>query len=189
MDQGDAAVWAAAITGAVGVVAALSAYGAGKAQAKGVVAGVKLQLSGERDFALWTDRRDAYAAFHSSLEAVRMSVVHVRDLTVAHVEGSSPPVAESYSDARGHVNERFKELLSRKSTLQLSVDSPEVDIAGLLTITAQTAVWQLDDWVDAALGHEGTEDARYRALVTAMDGLERGAAQWAKDARSRLQQG
>ncbi|MFD6629143.1 MULTISPECIES: hypothetical protein [Streptomyces] len=168
---------------------ALSAYGAGKAQAKGMVAGVKLQLSGEREFALWTDRRDAYAAFHSSLEALRRSVGHAAGLTAAHLEGLPPPVAESYADARAQTNERFMELLSRESTLRLSVDSPESDRAGELTSLAQVAVGQLDDWVDAALSHRPSEEVQWRELQSMMARLEQGAAEWAKNARDRLQQG
>ncbi|MFJ7178178.1 hypothetical protein ACIQXA_17630 [Streptomyces massasporeus] len=48
MDEGKAAVLSAAMAGAVGVMGAMCAFGAGKASARGVVECVELQLSGER---------------------------------------------------------------------------------------------------------------------------------------------
>ncbi|MFF3690712.1 hypothetical protein [Streptomyces sp. NPDC002187] len=75
-----AAVVASAVTGAVGVVGAVCAYAAGKAQAKGVVAGVRLQLDGQRTERLWEADRQASASYLAILNSFRHQAAHAEAL-------------------------------------------------------------------------------------------------------------
>ncbi|MEU3287830.1 hypothetical protein [Streptomyces longwoodensis] len=72
MDQGEAAVWAATISAVSTALAGLGGYLAGRAQGKATVNGVKLQLSGQREDAVWQAEVDAVAALVDRLNAARM---------------------------------------------------------------------------------------------------------------------
>ncbi|MGW0838874.1 hypothetical protein ACWD26_01680 [Streptomyces sp. NPDC002787] len=74
MDQGNAAVWAAGI-GVIGTtIGAIGGYLAGRAQGKATVEGVKLQLSGQREDALWQAEVDAFAALVDGFNEGRMQI-------------------------------------------------------------------------------------------------------------------
>ncbi|MEW2254994.1 hypothetical protein [Streptomyces sp. NPDC047869] len=74
MDQGDAAVWAAAISAVSTVVGGLGGYLAGRAQGRAAVDGVKLQLDGQREDAVWQAEVDAFAELVAQLNTARMQV-------------------------------------------------------------------------------------------------------------------
>ncbi|MFF6825035.1 hypothetical protein [Streptomyces longwoodensis] len=77
MDQGDAAVWAAGI-GVIGTtIGAIGGYLAGRAQGKATVDGVRLQLSGQREDAVWQAELDAFAALIEQFSEARMRVATV----------------------------------------------------------------------------------------------------------------
>jgi hypothetical protein len=184
MDEAKAAVLSAAITGAVGVIGALCAFAAGKASARGVVEGVKLQLSGERDLALWADRRDAYASFLAAVDEVRIALKHaVRAVGLYLEEGLGS--GQAATEAHEELKQRYKELLFRQAALRLSVDDPEVAKAWELVGVAGEALENLDGWADALHSHRD-DSAVWGRLTASRERFEAGVTEWAANARARL---
>ncbi|MEU1520431.1 hypothetical protein ABZ490_51480 [Streptomyces sp. NPDC005811] len=184
MDQGKAAVLSAAITGVVGIIGAICAFAAGKASAKGVVEGVKLQLSDARDLALWTDRRNAYASFLAAADEVRIALKHALRIVGSYLEeglGSGQAATEAHNDLK----ERHKELLFRQAVLRLSVDDPEIAKAWELVGAAGEALEGLDGWADAVHAHRD-DAAAWNRFTASREEFEAALTEWAATARARL---
>ncbi|MFE2559886.1 hypothetical protein ACFXGT_28450 [Streptomyces sp. NPDC059352] len=189
MDQGDAAVWAAAITGCVGVGGAVAAYLAGRAQAKGVVEGVNLQLAGQRDHELWVDQRDAYASFLSCIESIRTAIDMAIRATVLDREERTPPQGETWSDAMDQLDMQFKAIQGLQSKLKMSVDGPEIEQADLLTIQARVARTAVGEWSHAVSAYLDDEDDRWAEMTAAITDFAEGSRNWAENARTQLRGG
>ncbi|MFI6606862.1 hypothetical protein [Streptomyces sp. NPDC050507] len=126
MDQGDAAVWAAAITGGVGAIGAVCAYAAGKAQARGMIEGVRLQLRGEREAAVWSSQRDAFAGFLTAIDIFQASVLHAQGVIVQHFQDQTA-TGEEATSAVAAAKQHYKELLLARASMLLSVSAEDAD--------------------------------------------------------------
>jgi rhodanese-related sulfurtransferase len=186
MDQGDAAVWAAGITGLVGIGGAIAAFAAGKAQARGVVEGTKLQLDGQRDHALWIDQRDAYAAFLASIDGILTTINIAVSAFAAEFEDLVPPHGETYGEAVSRLDGQLKDILGVQSKLKLSIDGPEAEQAELLTIQARSAKSALVTWAWCAEQHRTDAPEKFRFMKDRITDLDDGISSWAENARAQL---
>ncbi|MFE7361490.1 hypothetical protein [[Kitasatospora] papulosa] len=186
MDQGDAAVWAAAITGGIGALGAVCAYAAGKAQARGMVEGVKLQLRGERDSAVWLAKRDASAGFLTAVDLYLSSFIHGQLTVSAHCEqqGAAGDEAAGAVDA---VKQRYKELMLARASLRLSVDGSDLDLAEDLVDDAQQVLELLIGYEESYRrgANHRHEDRMEVYEVRLREGIQR----WTRLAQRRLSVG
>ncbi|MFF3686198.1 hypothetical protein [Streptomyces sp. NPDC002187] len=200
MDQGEAAIWAAGIGVGATLVMALvavetsrrankaaldAAREAGRAQVEAALAGVRLQLDGLREDALWQARRDAYAQFLCGVENVRMALVHLAVAGPRYFEertGSGSAVGEGLTHAR----EQYQDLLLRHSALRLSADDPEVADAERLSRLACRLIEDFDDYAGAFPADDPTPS--WRRFESGMDELRDGVEEWALNARRRVQE-
>ncbi|WP_328394561.1 hypothetical protein OHS70_06445 [Streptomyces sp. NBC_00390] len=200
MDQGEAAIWAAGIGVGATLVMALvavetgrrankaaldAAREAGRAQVEAALAGVRLQLDGLREDALWQARRDAYAQFLNGVEDVRMALVHLAVAGPRYFEegmGSGSAVGEGLTHAR----EQYRDLLLRHSALRLSADDPEVADAERLSRLAGRLIEDFDDYAGAFPAGDPTPS--WRRFESGMDELRDGVEEWALNARRRVQE-
>ncbi|MFB7360261.1 hypothetical protein [Streptomyces gardneri] len=189
MDQGDAAVWAAAITGLVGIGGAVAAFAAGKAQAKGVVQGTQLQLDGQRDHALWVDQRDAYAAFLAAIDGIMTTINIAVSAVAAESEDLVPPHGETYGEAIGRLDGQLKEILGVLSTLKLSIDESEADTAEVLTIHARSAKSAVVTWAWCVDQQRDDIAEKWDFMMERVSELEIGIRSWAEHARAQLREG
>lgn len=135
MDQGDAAVWAAGI-GVIGTtIGAIGGYLAGRAQGKATVDGVRLQLSGQREDAVWQAELDAFAALIDQFNAARMQI----GMVVTHFEVSrreqrrlAPYGAGTREEAYVALTECVRELVARENALRLRTAPAYADAATAL---------------------------------------------------------
>lgn len=148
--------------------------------------GVKLQLSGERDFALWSDRRDAYVEFLSSLEAVSAGIVHAQALASTHIEGLANASTGDIGVAREEINGQVKTLLLSRSKMRMSVGNGEFQEAGVLVTKTQLVVSRLDRWVDAALAHAAGDEVHWASLLEGIRELRDAIDAWAIAAQHQL---
>ncbi|MFJ9099529.1 hypothetical protein ACIRJM_13720 [Streptomyces sp. NPDC102405] len=189
MDPGVASVWAAAIAvvGTVlgGVIGAVAGRSAGKAQAKGVLEGIERQLTGERDFALWSARREALAAFLSTIEHLRVTFNHMVGLAEAHYFENRNNATEAQA-AREALEQQHKDLRLKLATLRLSVPSSDADEAEVLTELAGSLITGYDDFVDSL---SGGSDFDSNALFRSEVELKERIAAWAQSAGNQVQAG
>ncbi|MFJ9729696.1 hypothetical protein ACIRP3_43990 [Streptomyces sp. NPDC101209] len=184
MDPGKAAVLSALIAGLVGVVGAVAAFAAGKASAKGVIEGVKLQLSDQRDFALWTDKRNAYASFLAAAEEVRIALGPPIRLVGAYLE-EGVGSGQAATEARNELHQCYKEFVYRQSALRLSVDDPEVERAWALVSLVGTVLDRFDTWSNTLHDHRDSDDA-WGQFNDSRGRFEADLAAWATAARAQL---
>lgn len=200
MDQGEAAIWAAGIGVGATLVMALAALHtgrrankaaldaareAGRAQVEAALAGVRLQLDGHREDALWQARRDAYAQFLNGVENVRMALVHLAAAGPRYFEeglGRGDAVGEGLTRAQ----EQYQGLLLRHSALRLSADDPEVADAERLSRLAGRLLEDFDDYAGAFPA--GDPAPAWRRFDEGLHELRDGVEEWALNARRRVQE-
>ncbi|MEU7727125.1 hypothetical protein AB0B78_18070 [Streptomyces sp. NPDC040724] len=203
MDQGTAAVWAAGIgVGGVVITAGMGWYAARKAaaaaidaaqrsasaQVEAALAGVRAQLSGQHQAALWQVRRDAYATFLGEIEAVRMGIYHLSSLcavaidNLAGVSGTMPDLA----GARLELLESFKTLWFRESVLRLAIDPAEAEQAEHLVKLAGRALEHAGVLIEAIFAEHNVGPPHDR-LASSREALTDGIKEWARTARSNLE--
>ncbi|MGW2672374.1 hypothetical protein ACWC5F_30525 [Streptomyces sp. NPDC001272] len=213
MDQGVAAIWAAGlgVAGAVGA-AGLGLRGVRKmakaqiesaqetaaaqiaaardqaaAQVEAALAGVRAQLSGQRQESVWQIRREAYAAFLMQLETVRVGVANLYDLCGAGiavrggVRGRIPDMAEPQEELMESINT----LWLRESALRLAVDGEEAAQAKRLRKLAQRTMVHLNALIEAVYD-DGNVVPPQRRVEECMLELREGVGQWADNARQSL---
>ncbi|MEU0336375.1 hypothetical protein [Streptomyces sp. NPDC006193] len=146
MDQGDAAVWAAGI-GVIGTaIGAIGGYLAGRAQGKATVDGVRLQLAGQREDAVWQAELDAFAAVIDQFNAARMQVATVVtqfEASRRDVRRLAPYGVITREEAYAALMECVRELVARENALRLRTAPAYADAATALRE-------QLVDLLDAA---------------------------------------
>ncbi|MFF3377782.1 hypothetical protein ACFYXF_33105 [Streptomyces sp. NPDC002680] len=185
MDEGIAAVVAASIGVPGALVGAFLGYRAGLAQAKATLKGVELQLAGERDFALWTGKRDAYSTFLAAVEDVSIALDRARSLAGLYLEAGIG-AGRAATAAGQELRQKHKDLLFRQSALRLSVDGSRADDAEALVKIASAGVQDFEDWTDALNPHRGDDDAAFTRLRENTRRLKEGIVDWAANARSDL---
>ncbi|MFD5881048.1 hypothetical protein [Streptomyces yangpuensis] len=175
---------AAAVGGPVAVFAAWLGYRGGKAQAAAQVEGVQLQLNGEREFALWSAKRDAYASVLAAAEAFRVSFNHATRVTSMYLEerlGS----AKAANDAEAELRQNLQALRLSQSSLRLSLNATESARVDDLTALATKVFEGFGDWTDALQQHQGDERAWAR-LKENHEQFSTSIHDWAEAAQSAL---
>ncbi|MFJ3927942.1 hypothetical protein [Streptomyces sp. NPDC090022] len=214
MDQGVAAIWAASI-GVVGVVAtaggalwaahktataqiagaketaAAQIAGAREqaaAQVDAALAGVRAQLSGQRQESVWQVRREAYAAFLGQVDAVHMQIMHLAALCAVAIDnlGGANGEQPDLDGARTELTESFKSLWFRESALRLAADPAEADAAEALMKLAWQAMADIGDVVNAIFTDRNVGPPQDRAEAS-RSALTAGIKDWAANARRNLQ--
>lgn len=149
MDQGDAAVWAAGI-GVIGTaIGALGGYLAGRAQGRATVDGVKLQLLGQREDAVWQAEIDAYAAMIDSFNAARMQIANTFALFEAPRRDLSHMARFGFGtreEAFAGVIECAKACVSRENALRLRTAPSYADMATEVRKELNKVVEALQAW-------------------------------------------
>ncbi|MFD7110993.1 hypothetical protein ACFWAF_12440 [Streptomyces microflavus] len=185
MDQGDAAVWAAAITGGVGAIGAACAYAAGKAQARGVIEGVRLQLQGEREAAVWSSQRDAFAGFLTAIDLFQASVLHAQGVIEQHFQQQTATGNEATS-ANEAAKQRYRELLLARASMRLSVSGEDADTAEDLTELATEFLNKFVEFSAHPQQHLGYDTPLYLQMERCEVQLRQGVERWTRRARARL---
>lgn len=217
MDQGVAAIWAAGIGvfgGVGGTVGAAwiglrgvrktaeaqiksaqetaaaqitAARDQAAAQVEAALAGVREQLSGQRQEAVWQIRREASAAFLTQLGTVRMGFASLYGLcrvgidVLGGADGRMPDLAEPHEE----LMEAIKALWLRESALRLAVDSTEAAQAERLTRLAQQAMVHMNELINGLYG-DGDVVTPQTQLQSCVSELRDGIGQWAENARQSL---
>ncbi|MET7617397.1 hypothetical protein [Streptomyces sp. NPDC005408] len=158
---------------------------AGRAQVEAALAGVRLQLDGQREDTLWQARRDAYAQFLNGIENVRMALVHLAVAGPRYFEeglGRGNDVGEGLTQAR----EQYRHLLLRHSALRLAVDDPEAADAERLSRLAGRLIEDFDEYAGAFPAGDPTPS--WHRFESGMDELRDGVEEWALHVRGRVQE-
>ncbi|MFJ2752693.1 hypothetical protein [Streptomyces sp. NPDC087297] len=176
---------AAAAGAPVAILAAWLGYRGGKAQATAALDGVKLQLTGEREFALWSAKRDAYASFLAAAETFRVSLNHAIRLTSMYLE-EGLGTGKAATEADAELRQSHKALLLSQSSLRLSIDAAESATVDALTSLATETLEVYGDWVDALAERQGRDQRAWDALKEKKVGLTEAVSDWALAAQSTL---
>jgi hypothetical protein len=172
MDQGDAAVWAAGI-GVVGtVIGAIGGYLAGRVQGKATVDGVRLQLTGQREDALWQAEVEAFAALVAQFNTARLQIGNVaalcdatrRERTHLATFGFGTP-----EQAFAALTECFKEVVTRENALRLRTAPAYADAATEVRERMIVVLDALRDWYLAREARSRHTAARRQEFDDRMD--------------------
>ncbi|MEH0426617.1 hypothetical protein QBB34_09840 [Streptomyces stelliscabiei] len=132
MDQGDAAVWAAGISIIGASIGAVGGYFAGRAQGRATVQGVRLQLSGQREDALWQAEIDAFAALVDGFNEARMQIgktLTLLDASSRELRYMAPHGFGSRDDAFVAMMHCVTRCVSLENALRLRTAVPYADAA------------------------------------------------------------
>jgi hypothetical protein len=162
---------------------------AGKAQAKGTVDGVKLQLAGQRQDMQWQARRDTcgaliglyYKALLQFVSAWRLSQYdherpqHLVDADEARLQ-----------EAMGELRQRTEEVIMLKTAYQLTVPPDEDDNAEVVRL-AYDATWRaLAAWNSGRLSPPQTRAVMRLRVEDALASYRASLAEFTSQARERL---
>ncbi|MFJ4916071.1 hypothetical protein [Streptomyces sp. NPDC088726] len=189
MDQGDAAVWAAGI-GAVSALAGVAVgYLAGRLQAKATVDGVKLQLAGQRNEAIWQAKVDAYAAVVAEFNQTRMLIAQFVALLDAG-RGAARHLREfgygTREEAAGALTEGVKACVFQENVLRLRVSASEADAVTDVRIALSKVVDASWPWAVARAGGPGNAAELKREVDQRMDGFRNLLDAFVADSQIRL---
>lgn len=202
MDQGAAAIWAAGIgVGGVVITAGMGWYAARKAaaahmkaaqetaaaQVEAALAGVREQISGQHQAALWQVRREAYATYLGQIQAVYMGILHLTSLCMVAIDqlGGVPGETPNLAEPRQQLLDRFTDLYFRESALHLAVDEAEAEQAEALRRLAGRAVEDVGELVEAIYTDHNVGPPQDASEISREE-LARGIKEWAANARSKL---
>ncbi|MFF3959844.1 hypothetical protein ACFYY1_42835 [Streptomyces sp. NPDC001890] len=144
MDAGWATVVGAVIGTGGAVLGAVGGFLAGKAQAKGTVEGVRLQLAGQRLDMQWQARRDACGALIGLYYKALLQFVSTWRLS--QYDHERPPHLVDADEAKlqealGELRQRTEEVIMLKTAYQLTVPPGEEDKAEAVRL-AYDATWR-----------------------------------------------
>ncbi|WP_369273859.1 hypothetical protein AB5J55_31555 [Streptomyces sp. R11] len=169
MDEGWAAVSAAAI-GVVGtVLGAIFGYLGGRAQARGTVEGVELNLSGQRADALRRAEVDACALFVDACNRALLKLSHVR--SIAELDGDQVHMLSMYGvgcrdDLLRELRDIQDECLLQQTTLFLRAPAAFALEAIAVRQSLATATDGMYRWLAARAGRtENEQEWRGEALA------------------------
>ncbi|RKN07413.1 hypothetical protein [Streptomyces radicis] len=172
-----------ATAGTVG--AGVLGFLAGRTQARSMLDGVRVQLAGQRQYAVWQARYDAYLAFLVAMDDVRRAIGDVRRIEELRFRGSGS--GQGLGEARRDLDGFIDALQLRRSTLGLTLDGAEVDRAERIQATAHHAVARLDAWLLAARVEELDYADALRALDERTAALGADLRAWTDGARRQLE--
>jgi hypothetical protein len=186
MDQGLAAVWAAAI----GVVGALTAAGVAlyaakwgaKAQVEAALAGVRAQAEGQRRDAVWSMQREAYSSFLHHAEEVRVGLTSLLTRS-AFLQSAPTGDAEAVRELQRELDTHYKSLLLRHSYLSLSVEDEEADRTRQLYDRATEAMTMVGVFADSAFSSPPV--VSLQEAQSALGAFEAELAEWIRETRRR----
>jgi hypothetical protein len=165
MDEG----WAAIVSAAAGLIgAALGAVGGylgGRAQARGTIEGVRLQLSGQRADALWQAEVDACAAFVDVCNRAMFKasqVVAIADFSPEQVERLRIYGVSSRDQLLTDLTSLEDECILRRAALLLRVPSPLAEEAADVGTALAEAAQGIYRWCGALSGDRVDDAAEWQ---------------------------
>jgi hypothetical protein len=165
----DGEAWAAVVSAAAGLVgAALGAIGgyvSGRAQARGTVEGVQLQLSGQRTETLWQAEIDACAQFVDACNRALFKLVQL--LAVAELDHEQEQQLSIYGiGSRDQILRELRDLQDectlREVALLLRMPSTEAESARAVGHALTLASNGVHLWCAARVGQTEDEAGRHR---------------------------
>lgn len=149
-----------------------------------MVAGVRLQLQGERDAAIWTAKRNACTGFVAAVDHFRSSVIHDVGEVSRHFEDNSV-TADQAAAVVDETKQRYKRVLAAQAALRLSVDSDDVDTAESLVNLGDRYLYTFFSYSDSSayLDWRGELFERLDRLEQELDTATRA---WTQKARHNL---
>lgn len=181
MDEGWAAVIGAAAGLAGAALGAIGGYFSGRAQARGTVEGVQLQLAGQRADALWQAEIDACALFMDVSNRASLKLEQLRTITRLEHEGEQQVLLRIYGlDSRdqlvGQLGVLQDECILRETALLLRVPSADADTVQGVGEALTLAIGSMLRWCAARINQADDEAdqrrdaeaklATYRQLLT-----------------------
>lgn len=147
--------------------AGATAFGAiisGRFTASSSLKAVQFQIRGQRLDGLWQMRRDAYAAFLTSVEATRGALRRLEG-AVSGLGAGSEAWVSSVADAREAVDAAAYEMWRQGTIFRIAVTGLEADSAESLVSVVNGVISDMDEWKTAAGQQRQDADMlRVRAL-------------------------
>ncbi len=187
------AEWATVVGAVIGMGgAALGAVGgflAGKAQAKGTVEGVRLQLAGQRLDMQWQARRDACGALIGLYSKALLQFVSAWRLSQYDPE-RQPHLVDvdeaKLQEAMGELRQRTEEVLMLKTAYRLTVPPGEEDNAEAVRL-AYDATWRaLASWNSGRLAPPHSRALMRQEVEDALASYRGSLAEFTSQAQERL---
>lgn len=162
MDDAIAQLVGAGIGLAGAVVGGLATRAGAKAQTRGQIEAVQLQIRSVQDEALWASRQAALVRFVAAMERMR-SIIHRRASVARALEG--PPDPASTADAENlAIVEAMKALIEESTASLAAVQlAASGDICSKATTTAVALLIAQDrcgDWIAALYGGLASSDVQ-----------------------------
>ncbi|MYS34916.1 hypothetical protein K388_01915 [Streptomyces sp. KhCrAH-43] len=189
MDEGDAAVWAAGIGAVSALAGAAIGYFAGRLQAKATLDGVKIQLAGQRNEAIWQAKVDAYAAVVAEFNQVRMLAANFVALLDADRREGRLLREFGYGtpeEAMGTLTEQVKACVFQENVLRLRVSASEADAVTNVRTALSELMSALGPWAVARTGGPGNASALKREVDQRMATFRDMLDSFVADAQNRL---
>ncbi|MFH0243608.1 hypothetical protein ACGRHY_14540 [Streptomyces sp. HK10] len=162
----------------------LGGYLAGRAQAKGTVDGVKLQLLGQREDALWQAERDAYARLYSQFNQARIEIGHLIGLYELD-RGAARALATagtgSREEALATLQSTIKECWYQECLLKLSAPSEHARIAAGVRDELSNVMNVLHPWCATRAAGRGEADSLKTELDQRMAAFREALDRFASD--------
>ncbi|MER6329081.1 hypothetical protein ACWDVX_09080 [Streptomyces tendae] len=189
MDAGWATVVGAVIGTGGAALGAAGGFLAGKAQAKGTVEGVKLQLAGQRLDMQWQARRDTCGALIGLYSKALLQFVSTWRLSQYDHE-RHPHVVDvdeaKLQEAMDELRQRTEEVIMLKTAYQLTVPPGEEDMAEAVRL-AYDATWRaLAAWNAGRLSPPHSRAAMRQEFEHALDSYRASLAEFTSQAQERL---
>ncbi|MFE1882653.1 hypothetical protein [Streptomyces diastatochromogenes] len=189
MDQGDAAVWGAGISAVSTVVGGFFGYLAGLAQGRATVDGVKLQLHGQREDAVWQAEVDAVAKLVDQFNFARMQVANTIVLIDAPTRDRQRLQGLGYGtreEAFSTLTESGKACVSAENALRLRTAPAYADAATDVRKALAEVIEAVGAWAVARTGGPGNAAALRTAVDAKMDAFRSALDQFVEDSQARL---
>lgn len=155
--------------------AGATAFGAvisGRFTAASSLKAVQFQIRGQRLDGLWQMRRDAYAAFLTSVEATRGALRRLEAAASGPGAGSEAWVS-SVTDAREAVDAAAYEMWRQGTIFRIAVTGLEADSAESLVSVVNGVISDIDVWVAAVQDQHGHAGELRRLAVDRLRCLPR----------------
>lgn len=165
MDEGWATVIGAAIGLAGAAIGAVGGYVGGRAQARGTVEGVQLQLSGQRSETLWQAEIDACAQFVDACNRALFKLVQL--LAVAELDREQVQQLSIYGiGSRDQILRELRDIQNectlREVALFLRLPTTEAESARAVGQALHMASNGVHLWCAARIGRREDEADRHR---------------------------
>ncbi|MCX4988436.1 hypothetical protein [Streptomyces sp. NBC_00568] len=189
MDQ----TWAVALGAIISIVSAalgaVGGYAGGKAQARGTVEGVELQLAGQRADALWQMEVDACTLYIDRCNQALFKIGQV--VSIGQLEASQAETLAVYGiESRDEIIRSLRglqdECMLQEVALGLRLPSALAEGAKGVRESLTSTTDALYRWCAARAGRTPDEAERWQDLIDRTTAFRRGVGRFTSDAQARF---